>query len=86
MGFFDDIFADVRTFTDEIQNLKEELVSSVLDPTGELRDTVNEIAGELTGTGTQVSASTATPTDDPMVSSTPIDNVQPQAVQAPTEE
>jgi hypothetical protein len=49
MGFFDDIFNDVRTFTDELQDLKQELVSSVLDPTGELRDRVNEIAGEITG-------------------------------------
>jgi len=49
MGFFDDIFTDVRAFTDELQDLKQELVSSVLDPTGELRDTVNEIAGEITG-------------------------------------
>ncbi|MDB5162495.1 MAG: hypothetical protein JWO54_684 [Candidatus Saccharibacteria bacterium] len=49
MGFFDDLFSDVRAFTDEIQELKQELVSSVLDPTGDLRNTVNEIAGEVTG-------------------------------------
>jgi len=49
MGFFDEIFADVKVFTDELQDLKQELVSSVLDPSGELRDTVNEIAGEITG-------------------------------------
>jgi hypothetical protein len=51
MGFFDDLFTDVRAFTDEIQTIKDELVSSVLDPSGELRDTVNEIAGEITGKG-----------------------------------
>ena len=57
MGFFDDIFADVKVFTDEIQGLKDELVSSVLDPTGELRDTVTEIAGELTGSGSNTGSS-----------------------------
>jgi len=61
MGFFDDIFNDVRTFTDELQDLKQELVSSVLDPTGELRDTVNEIAGEITG---KPSTPSVTNTDD----------------------
>ena len=50
MGFLEDIFADVKVFTDEIQNLKEELVSQVIDPTGELRNTVNDIAGQITGT------------------------------------
>ena len=50
MGFFDDILSEVRVFTDEIQDLKQELVSSVLDPSGQLRDTVNEITSELTGT------------------------------------
>jgi len=49
MGFFDEIFTEVRAFTEEFQDLKQELVSSVLDPSGELRDTVNEIAGEITG-------------------------------------
>jgi hypothetical protein len=49
MGFLDDLFADVKVFTDEIQDLKQELVSSVLDPTGELRNTVNDIASEVTG-------------------------------------
>ncbi len=59
MGFFDDLFTDVRAFTDEIQGLKDELVSSVLDPSGELRDTVNEIAGEITGKGSSTSAAPA---------------------------
>ena len=49
MGFLDDLIKDVRSFTDEIQDIKQELVSSVLDPSGELRDKVNEIAGEITG-------------------------------------
>lgn len=49
MGFFDEIFTDVRAFTNELQEIKEELVSSVLDPSGELRDTVNEIASDFTG-------------------------------------
>jgi hypothetical protein len=61
MGFLDDIFSDVRAFTDELQDLKQELVSSVLDPSGELRDTVNEIAGEITG---KPSAPSVTNTDD----------------------
>jgi hypothetical protein len=51
MGFFDDLFNDVRVFTDEIQTIKDELVSSVLDPSGQLRDTVNDIASEITGKG-----------------------------------
>jgi len=49
MGFLDDLIKDVRVFTDEIQDIKQELVSSVLDPSGELRSTVSEIAGEITG-------------------------------------
>ncbi len=59
MGFLDEILADVKVFTDEIQSLKEELVSSVIDPTGQLRNTVNEIAGEIAGTNP-----TPPPTDD----------------------
>ena len=68
MGFFDDIFTDVRSFTDEIQGLKDELVSSVLDPTGELRNTVNEIAGELTGSA---GSTPSAPTDDAVVPTPP---------------
>lgn len=49
MGFFDEILADVKVFTDEIQGIKDEFVSAVIDPTGDLRDTVNDIAGQLTG-------------------------------------
>ena len=49
MGFLDDLIKDVRVFTDEIQDIKQELVSSVLDPSGELRSTVNEIAADITG-------------------------------------
>ena len=49
MGFLDDLIKDVRVFTDEIQEIKQEFVSSVLDPSGELRSTVNEIAGDITG-------------------------------------
>jgi len=64
MGFFDDIFADVKVFTDEIQGLKDELVSSVLDPTGELRDTVTEIASEFTGSGSDSSYSGGASTTD----------------------
>jgi len=64
MGFFDDIFADVKVFTDEIQGLKDELVSSVLDPTGELRDTVTDIANEFTGSGSDSSYSGGSSTTD----------------------
>lgn len=49
MGFLDDILSDVRVFTNEIQDIKKEFVSSVLDPSGEVRDTVNELTGKLTG-------------------------------------
>jgi hypothetical protein len=59
MGFLDDIFKDVKVFTDEIQSLKEELVSSVVDPTGELRNTVNEIAGEIVGTSSSQASSSS---------------------------
>jgi len=72
MGFFDDIFKDVNAFTNEIQNLKDELVSSVLDPTGELRDTVSEIAGELTGKGSSAVSSDDAVTND---ASTPVSDV-----------
>jgi len=47
MGFFDELFSDVKAFTDEIQDLKQELVSSVLDPTGELKDTISGIASDI---------------------------------------
>ena len=72
MGFFDDIFKDVNAFTSEIQNLKDELVSSVLDPTGELRDTVSEIASELTGKGSSAVSSDDAATDD---TTTPVSDV-----------
>ena len=72
MGFFDDIFKDVNAFTNEIQNLKDELVSSVLDPTGELRDTVSEIASELTGKGSSAVSSNDVATDD---TTTPVSDV-----------
>jgi len=72
MGFFDDIFKDVNAFTNEIQNLKDELVSSVLDPTGELRDTVSEIASELTGKGSSAVSSDDAATDD---TTTPVSDV-----------
>jgi division protein CdvB (Snf7/Vps24/ESCRT-III family) len=49
MGFLDDIISDVRVITGQIDEFKQEFVSSVLDPSGELRDTVNQIAGEITG-------------------------------------
>jgi len=51
MGFFDDIIKDVQAFTDEFKEIKDELVSSVVDPSGDLRDTAKEIANELTGKG-----------------------------------
>jgi hypothetical protein len=47
MGFFDELLADVKVFTDEFQSLKEEIVTSVIDPTGELKNTVSEIATQL---------------------------------------
>jgi len=65
MGFFDEIFTEVRAFTEEFQDLKQELVSSVLDPSGELRDTVNEIAGEITGKSISSPADTNSVTTAP---------------------
>ena len=49
MGFLDEIFTDVRAFTNELQDIKQEFVSSILDPSGELKTTVNEIADKFTG-------------------------------------
>ncbi len=52
MGFFDDfggIFSDLKELGDELQGIKDEFVSSVVDPTGELRDAVSGIASDLTG-------------------------------------
>jgi hypothetical protein len=52
MGFLDSIFADVLQVTQEFNNLKEEItssVSSVIDPAGDLRSTVNDIANDVKG-------------------------------------
>jgi hypothetical protein len=46
MGFLDSIFADVLQVTQEFNNLKEELTTSLsaaIDPAGELRSTVDQI-------------------------------------------
>lgn len=47
MGFFDDLFADVKAFTDEIEDIKQELVSAVLEPTNEFRETATDISSKL---------------------------------------
>ena len=47
MGFFDDLLADVKVFTDEFQSIKDDLVSTVLDSSTDLRQTATEIAGEI---------------------------------------
>jgi hypothetical protein len=49
VGFFDELLADVKVFTDEFQSIKEELVSTVLDSSSDLRETATEIAGEIDG-------------------------------------
>lgn len=63
MGLFDGLFDDIKVFTDEFQGIKDELVSSVIDPTGELRDTVSQIAGEITGNSTSPSSDTPETTE-----------------------
>lgn len=68
MGWIEEIFADVKVFSDEIQSIKDEFVSSIIDPSGELGATVNEIVGEISGT----SSSTSSSTDDTAKTSTSI--------------
>ena len=54
MGFLDDlgfgeILSSVREMTNEIAGLKDDIVSSVLEPVTGLQDTVQDITGSLTG-------------------------------------
>ncbi|MFZ1301809.1 MAG: hypothetical protein WAQ27_04535 [Candidatus Microsaccharimonas sp.] len=49
MGFFDEILSDFKSINDELQGLKDEFISSVVDPSGELRDTVREFTNDLSG-------------------------------------
>jgi len=64
MGLFD-IFAEIvpelKDLGNEIQGIKDDLISSVMEPSTEFRDTVNGIASDLTGqseSGAAIDAST----------------------------
>lgn len=54
MGFLqylglDDLADSVNEFTTEMDGLRNEIVNSVVGPTEELKNTVDDIAGSLTG-------------------------------------
>jgi len=54
MGLFDlfsEIIPELKDLGNEIQGIKDEFISSVVDPSGELRDVVNGIASDFTGQG-----------------------------------
>jgi hypothetical protein len=54
MGFLDTLLGDVLDISKTVQGFKEELVNEFIgskEDIGELKNTVNEIAGELTGKG-----------------------------------
>ena len=45
----DDLADGIREFTDGIDELKQDIVESVIGPSEELQNTVNDIAGSITG-------------------------------------
>ncbi len=52
MGLFDflgDIAPELKDLGADLQGFKDDLVSSVVDPSGELRDAISGIATDLTG-------------------------------------
>lgn len=59
MGFFDELISGVKAY----ESLKDELISTVVGSSGELRSTVNEIASELTGKTPATPAPKVSPTD-----------------------
>ena len=67
MGFFDlfgDIAPELKELGQELQGLKDEVISSVMDPSGELRDTISGIANDLTGQATAIADDTSTAVQD----------------------
>ena len=54
MGFFDDlgigdIISSVREMSEEISGLKDDIVSSVVDPVTGFQDTVKDISSSISG-------------------------------------
>lgn len=52
MGLFDlfgELAPELQDLGNELQGIKDDFVSSVVDPSGELRDTINGIASDITG-------------------------------------
>lgn len=45
----DDLADSVNEFTSGLDELRDEVVSSIIGPTEELKDTVHDIAGSLNG-------------------------------------
>ena len=64
MGLLDylglnDIADGIREFTTEIDGLKNEIIDSVVGPSEELKDTVNDIAGSITNDASPTDASSS---------------------------
>jgi len=52
MGLFDDfseLFAGISELGDELKGLKDDFISSVIEPGQELKDTVGDITSTVTG-------------------------------------
>lgn len=67
MGLFDlfgDIIPELKELGDELQGIKDEFVSSVVDPSGELRDAITGIASDLTGQATAIADDASTAVQD----------------------
>ncbi|MES2630688.1 MAG: hypothetical protein V4611_01910 [Patescibacteria group bacterium] len=67
MGLFDlfgDLAPELKELGNELQGIKDEFISSVVDPTGELRDTITGIASDLTGQATAISDDASTAVQD----------------------
>ena len=65
MGLFDifgEIVPELKELGDEIQGIKDEFIASVMEPSTEFRDTVNDIASDFNGNAS-VSDAVATPSN-----------------------
>lgn len=54
MGFLqdlglDDLLSSVREMTEQFDELKDEIITSILEPSTELKDTIQDSAASLTG-------------------------------------
>jgi hypothetical protein len=61
----DDLADGIRDFTDGIDELKNEIITSVVGPGEELKNTVNEIAGSISGNAPAVPETEATTPEAP---------------------